>query len=112
MRSFLTKGAGTSYNKTTHPPLLFLFFPRPFRRFGVLTMAVTAASVCLYLYETTLDHDDDNSSGGGWHKTGHHYPDWFPVAEDALLIFFGLELGLRAVLADQDRSFWTSTVRA
>lgn len=73
-------------------------------------MLVTAASVCVYLYETTLDDNDDVTGGGGWERTGHNYPSWFTKLEDFFLAFFGAELGMRAILADHHRSFWLSTV--
>eukprot|EP00903_Cladosiphon_okamuranus_P012012 g11279.t1 len=77
--------------------------------FGIVTMLVTSGSVGVYLYETTLDSEDDHNGGGGWYTSGHDYPAWFAIVEYFLLGFFGVELGLRAILADHDRSFWQST---
>eukprot|EP00752_Nemacystus_decipiens_P013364 g11833.t1 len=77
--------------------------------FGIVTALVTLGSVGVYLYETTLDSEDDSDGGGGWYTSGHDYPDWFTIVEYFLLGFFGVELGLRAILADHDRSFWQST---
>ncbi|CAB1119674.1 unnamed protein product [Ectocarpus sp. CCAP 1310/34] len=79
--------------------------------FGVVTMLVTVGSVGMYLYETTFDERDDGMGGGGWYKTGHGYPFWFLIVEVFLTAFFTVELGLRAVMADHDRSFWLSTAR-
>lgn len=57
-------------------------------------------------------HDENplvkGTGGGGWYKTGHDYP-WFLIVEVFLMAFFTVELGLRAVMADHDRSFWLST---
>lgn len=56
-------------------------------------------------------HTTTGNGGGGWYTSEHDYPDWFTIVEYCLLGFFGAELGLRAILADHDRSFWQSTVR-
>lgn len=57
-------------------------------------------------------HDENplvkGTGGGGWYKTGHGYPFWFLIVEVFLMAFFTAELGLRAVMADHDRSFWLS----